>query len=88
MGINLYNFSKKKPYFTVSINDSTPDETICTIRNTVFDGADSFLIHLERMQEEYHNEHVLERIFAYAEDKPIMTLNYRPKKNRSLPMTI
>jgi len=81
---HLFDFSKKKPYFTVSLSDATPEETICTIRNAVFDGADAFLIHLERMKEEYHNEATLKRIFAYAEDKPIMTLHYRSKEKPEL----
>lgn len=73
----LFKDMDKKPYLTVSLSDPTPEETICTIRNAVFDGADAFLIHMERLRPEFVNKTTLKSIFAYAEDKPIMTLNYR-----------
>lgn len=73
----LFKDMDKKPYLTVSLSDPTPEETICTIRNAIFDGADAFLIHLEKLRPEFVNEMTLKGIFAYAEDKPIMTLNYR-----------
>lgn len=77
----LFENMDKKPPLTVSLNAPTPDETISVIRNAVYGGADGFLIHLENMQNEYVNKETLETIYSYAEDKPIMTLNYRSSRN-------
>lgn len=71
-------FSKQSfPMLVTSISDSTPDEAICTIRNAMLDGTNGFMIHLENLAPEYMNENDLRRIFSYACDMPIYTMNYR-----------
>lgn len=71
----------KKPYLTVSLSAPTAEETVGVIRNAVYEGADAFLIHLEKLEEKYKTKDYLEWIYSFAEDKPIMTLNYREGLN-------
>lgn len=71
-------FSRQKlPLIVASLSDPTPNQTICTMRNAVFDGAEAFMLHLEKMRQEYLREDELRRIFDYAGDKPLFTMNYR-----------
>ena len=62
---------------TCSVSDRDEAECICTVRNAIFDGADGFLFHLERMNPEIQNAASLKRIFDYTENRPVLTVNYR-----------
>lgn len=62
---------------TCSLRELNPEDNINTIRNAVYDGAEAFMIHLEKLDEVYHNEKDLKRIFNYASDKPVISVNYR-----------
>lgn len=77
-------FSKQKmPMLVTSLSDATPDELICTIRNALLDGSQGFMLHLERMDEQYRNLEDLKRVFNYVCDVPIFTLNYRSDNEKS-----
>lgn len=65
---------------TCSLREITPEDNINTIRNAIYDGAEAFMIHLEKLDEAYHNEEDLKRIFNYAGDKPVISVNYRTSK--------
>jgi 3-dehydroquinate dehydratase len=47
------------------------------MRNARYDGTDAYGFMLDFLDLRYHNKEDLERIFAYAADKPILTMNYR-----------
>lgn len=68
---------QKLPLLITSMNDPTPSEIICTMRNAIYDGTEAFSLHLEMMKQEHINEEDLRRICNYAGDKPIYTMNYR-----------
>ena len=65
---------------TCSLRELNPENSINTIRNAIYDGAEAFMIHLEKLGEEYHNENDLKKIFNYAGEKPIIAVNYRTTK--------
>ena len=62
---------------TCSLRELTPEDNINTIRNAIYDGAEAFMIHLEKLDEAYHNINDLKKIFNYACDKPVISVNYR-----------
>jgi len=66
----------RHPPLLASISDSNPNDAICTIRNSIFDGADGFLFHLEKMDSEYRNKESFNKMFEYVGERPIMTVNY------------
>ncbi|MCX6011858.1 MAG: type I 3-dehydroquinate dehydratase [Chloroflexi bacterium] len=71
-------FSQQKlPMLLASMTDPDPAKSICTIRNALYDGADGFLFHMERLNQEFINEDSLRAILDYTCDKPLYTMNYR-----------
>ena len=62
---------------TCSLRELNPEGNINTIRNALYDGAEAFMIHLEKLEEVYHNENDLKKIFNYACDRPVISVNYR-----------
>ena len=73
-----------KPLLCAMVQDETPDEMICTIMDSLYDGADAFGIQLCNLQMEYRNEETLRKIFSYCEGKPIYITSYRGKYNKDL----
>jgi 3-dehydroquinate dehydratase len=69
-----------KPLLVSVICDRRPDECIASIRNSIFDGADGFLLQLETLDPANLNVPDLRRILDYACDKPVLTTNYRHGK--------
>ncbi|MHB9031945.1 MAG: type I 3-dehydroquinate dehydratase [Anaerolineae bacterium] len=77
-------FSQQKlPMLLASMTDPDPGKAICTIRNAIFDGADGFLYHMERLNQEYINEESLQKIMDYTCGKPLYTMNYRTNPAKS-----
>jgi 3-dehydroquinate dehydratase type I len=66
-----------RPQIVTIITDTTPEECIATMRNAVYDGTDAYGFMLDKLDLRYHNKADFERIFAYAADRPILTMNYR-----------
>ncbi len=60
----------------VSLIRRTPDEVIKDIAEAESQGADGFILHVERMDECYKNVQSLKKIIDCT-DKPLMILNYR-----------
>lgn len=73
----LFSFSPNKPALVCSLSDRTAAETICSIREGISDGADGFLLHLEKLVPEDRSEQSLRRVFSYLQHRPIMVTNYR-----------
>ena len=71
--------NQPKPFIVSVITDADPDTAIATIRNSEYDGAQAFDLHLRALEYQYHNQADLERIIK-STDKPIMTINYRGDK--------
>lgn len=62
---------------TCSVSDRDEAECISTVRNALYDGADGFLFHLEKLDPAAKNAAALRQIFAYTENRPVLTVNYR-----------
>ena len=69
---NLY----ERPPLTVSISAPIPIRIICGIKNALYDGADAFLFHLEKLNPEFWNEESLAPIFEACGRKPAMVVCY------------
>ena len=65
------------PLLTCVVADTTPDECIATIRNSIYDGADAFLLDLAKLEKQYYTIEDIHRIVDYAETKPVIAMNYR-----------
>jgi len=65
-----------KPFIVSVITETDPDSCIATIRNSEYDGADAFDLHLRSLERQYHNVNDLERIIKCT-SKPVMMINYR-----------
>jgi 3-dehydroquinate dehydratase len=68
---------KAKPLLVAAISDPRPPECIASIRNSIFDGADGFLLQLETLDPAHLNEEDLRQIIDYTCDRPVLTTNYR-----------
>lgn len=79
----IFKFGGARPLLVCSVTDFCDTDLISTFRNAIFDGADGFLIHMERLKPEFQNRETLKRIFDFAEDKPILTLNYRTSSSKT-----
>lgn len=67
----------EKPLLCAMIQAHTPDEAICQIMNSLYDGADAFGIQLENLRREYRDVETLKRIFSFCDGKPIYITSYR-----------
>ena len=74
----------QKPLLCAMVQDSTPDDMICTIMNSHYDGAEAFGIQLENLLPEYRTPEHLKRIFSHCRNKPIYLTSYRSEKSRGL----
>lgn len=74
------NFLDTKPYFlTCSLRETSVEGDICCIKNAIYDGAEAFMIHLEKLPDENVNVNDLKRIYDYAGDRPVFSVNYRSR---------
>lgn len=69
--------SVKRPMLVSMITSETPEKCVDAMRNSIFDGADAFAVHLDILGREYHALEILNRIYGCACDLPIMSINYR-----------
>jgi 3-dehydroquinate dehydratase type I len=68
----------RRPLLVCLIGDMTdPAGCIATMRGAMYDGADAFAIHLDRLDRKYHTIEDLTGIFNYAADKPVMAIIHR-----------
>jgi len=70
---------------TCSLRELNPEDNINTIRNAIYDGAEAFMIHLEKLDEIYHIEEDLRKIFNYASDRLVISVNYRTPRRPGKP---
>lgn len=73
----LFHFDPHRPMLVCSISDHTAADAACSIREGNYDGADAYLLHLEKLNPEDRTEPALRRIFDCAGHRPIMVTNYR-----------
>ena len=73
-----------RPLLCAMVQDSTPDEMICTILDSLYDGADAFGIQLCNLKAEYRTEETLRKIFSYCEGRPIYITSYRGGQSKGL----
>lgn len=67
----------EKPLLCAMIQAHTPDDAICQIMNSLYDGADAFGIQLENLRREYRDPATLKKIFSFCGGKPIYITSYR-----------
>lgn len=81
----FYKFgdTKKRVPYICSLGYNNTDETIFAIKRAIPAGADGFLIHTEKMKEEYKDDENLKKIFSSALDKPVLALAYRGKQGET-----
>ncbi|HML45136.1 MAG TPA: type I 3-dehydroquinate dehydratase [Clostridia bacterium] len=65
-----------KPFIACVVTEPDPDSAIATIRNSEYDGAHAFDLHLRSLEQQYHNKNDLERIIKCT-SKPMLMINYR-----------
>ncbi len=76
-------FSEERlPMLLASLSVADIDQLICTIRHSIYDGADGFLLHMEKMDDKFINEDSLARAFNYLGSKPLYTMNYRLNEDK------
>jgi len=66
-----------RPLLVAMITERTPPACIASMRNAIYDGADAFGVMLGSLEAPYRTRSELERVFAYASDKPILVMHYR-----------
>jgi 3-dehydroquinate dehydratase type I len=66
-----------KPMLVSVVSEHHPEACIAQLRNSIFDGADGFLLQLETLDPAHLNLNDLRHIMDYACDKPVLTTNYR-----------
>ena len=64
-----------RPILVGSIRQPTAKDVLADIKNCEHDGADAFILHIQLMEEEYHNFDCLKQI-ADSTSLPIMAINY------------
>ena len=77
-------FDYEKPLICAMVQDSTVEEAICTIKDSIMDGADAFGIQLCNLIPEHRDEKHLSRIFEACEGKPIYMTSYRGANNKDM----
>jgi len=80
------NFLDSKPYFlTCSLRETSVEGNICCIKNAIYDGAEAFMIHLEKLPDEHVNVQDLKKIYDYAGERPVFSVNYRSRHKPGKP---
>lgn len=74
----------EKPLVCAMVQDSTVDEAVCTIKDSLYDGADAFGIQLCNLIPAHRDEAHLTRLFEACEGKPIYMTSYRVSQNKDL----
>lgn len=69
-----------KPFIASVITESDPDSCIAAIRNSEYDGAHAFDLHLRSLEQQYHNTHDLGRIIK-STSRPMLMINYRSNEH-------
>ena len=73
-----------RPLLVAMVQEKTPEEAICVIVNSLYDGAEAFGIQLCNLLPEHRNLNTLKKIFSYCEGRPIYITSYRGGANASL----
>lgn len=76
--------NQTKPPLVSMIQAATPEEAICLIVESLYDGADAFGIQLCWLKREYRTEETLRNIFSYCQNKPIYITSYRAKESAGM----
>jgi 3-dehydroquinate dehydratase I len=72
-----------RPLLICVVADATPAECIASIRNAIYDGADGFMLDLAKLENKYHTVDDIHEIIDYAQNKPVITFNYRYSRGES-----
>ena len=76
--------SYEKPLLTAIVQQKTPEDTICVILDSLYEGAEAFGIQLCNLLPEHRNEETLRKIFSYCEGKPIYITSYRGQQSKGM----
>jgi 3-dehydroquinate dehydratase len=73
----MKNFAQlPRPLIVGSLRHKTVDSVIDDVKKSEADGAKAFILHIQLLNEEYHNFESFKRI-ADSTDCPVMAINYR-----------
>ncbi len=74
----------RRPLLCAMVQDDNPTDAICTIVDSLYDGAEAFGIQLCNLKPEYRNKEDITRIFDACEGRPIYITYYRGGHNKGL----
>lgn len=74
----------QKPMLTAMVQDSTPEAMICTIGDSIFDGADALGIQMCNLGREYRTEEKMKPIFDACMGRPSYITSYRGHESKGL----
>lgn len=80
-GNKVFVFDKDKPVLCAMLQYNTIGLTVGAIRNGLANGAESFGLQLESLEEEYKSVENFQRLFGEMQGKPCYVTNYRDKSN-------
>lgn len=73
-----------RPLLTSMIQEDSPERCISAIKNSIYDGADSFGIQLCKLKPEYKTAEIYRQIFSACAQRPIYITNYRSACNKGM----
>ena len=73
-----------KPLLTAMVQDGTPEAAICTIGDSIFDGADALGIQLCNFKREYRTEEYLKPVFRSCMGRPSYITSYRGRESAGM----
>lgn len=77
---------EKKPLLMAMIQASTPEDAIAAVRNAVFDGADSFGLQVESLDNAYRSMQNIRSILSVMGNRTVYVTNYRTSHNEEKTM--
>lgn len=72
-----------KPLLVCSLNEHTVADTVCAVRTGIFDGADAFLLHMEKLVPDAMSEESLRAMFSPMQHRGVIVTNYRYENKAS-----
>ena len=77
-------FDYERPLICAMVQDSTVEEAVCTIKDSLLAGADAFGVQLCNLLENQRDEKHLRALLEACEGRPIYLTSYRGAMNREL----
>lgn len=79
--MKLSFLNNPNPFRVAMIQVSTPDEAINIVKNSIYDGADSFGLQIESLKPEFQKAQTIQGILKHMGERPVYITNYRSCNN-------